>query len=361
MRAMGRLAARSLADTVSHVEQVHHAVAARALAVAGPAGHPVRALHDGITTGVYAAVRGAGLVTVLAAGELVGAAARWAPKTAPTPRSNLALAVLNATVGDELADQASPLAIPMAVRRDRVDVAPRRPALEVAFPEASSKVALFVHGLGETEESWRLHADRHGPGTESTYGSRLAGLRLHPRPCALQHRPPHLRERAPPHGPPRQGRGRLARSGHRDHRGRSLDGWPGRPQRVPLCTGPPPLLGLQGAPRLLPGLSPSGRRARAVGQCLEQRARPAGRKPAAGFDSGQAQCRDQGSPSRSPARRALAPRHESDEPGPGRAAHPLGEALLGQRDRHDEPPQPTGSIGGRSSRPPHQCLRRDPS
>ena len=174
MRAMGRLAARSLADTVSHVEQVHHAVAARALAVAGPAGHPVRALHDGITTGVYAAVRGAGLVTVLAAGELVGAAARWAPKTAPTPRSNLALAVLNATVGDELADQASPLAIPMAVRRDRVDVAPRRPALEVAFPEASSKVALFVHGLGETEESWRLHADRHGPGTESTYGSRLA-------------------------------------------------------------------------------------------------------------------------------------------------------------------------------------------
>ena len=70
--------------------------------------------------------------------------------------------MLNATLGDELADQGSPLAIPMAVRRDRADVAPRREALEGSFPEATSKVAVFVHGLGETEESWRLHADRHG-------------------------------------------------------------------------------------------------------------------------------------------------------------------------------------------------------
>jgi len=53
-------------------------------------------------------------------------------------------------------------------------VAPRREVLEGAFPQATSKVAVFVHGLGENEESWRLHADRHGVGTESTYGSRLA-------------------------------------------------------------------------------------------------------------------------------------------------------------------------------------------
>ena len=110
----------------------------------------------------------------MATSELRGAAAGRHSPAGSTPRSNLALAVLNATLGDELADQGSPLAIPMAVRRDRADVAPRRDALEVAFPEATSKVAVFVHGLGETEESWRLHADRHGCGTESTYGSRLA-------------------------------------------------------------------------------------------------------------------------------------------------------------------------------------------
>ena len=35
-------------------------------------------------------------------------------------------------------------------------------------------MAVFVHGLSETEESWRRYADRHGAGEESTYGSRLA-------------------------------------------------------------------------------------------------------------------------------------------------------------------------------------------
>ena len=84
------------------------------------------------------------------------------------------MAVLNALLGNELAEQRSPLAIAMAVRCARADVVLRRESLQVAFPEATSKVAVFLHGLGETEESWRLHADRHGLGTESTYGSRLA-------------------------------------------------------------------------------------------------------------------------------------------------------------------------------------------
>jgi len=174
IRAAGRLATRTLGDTVSHVEQVHSAVAARAFALTSPASFPARLVHDGIATGVYAVVRGAGLAAGMAASELVGAVTNSARTAGSTPKSNLVLAVLNATLGDELADQKSPLAIPMAVRHDRTDIAPRRDALDVAFPEATSKLAVFVHGLGETEESWRLHADRHGRGTESTYGSRLA-------------------------------------------------------------------------------------------------------------------------------------------------------------------------------------------
>lgn len=174
MRAAGRLATQTLADTVSHVEQVHRAVAARVFACTAPASRPARVVHDGIATGVYAVLRGVGLVSGLTATELLRTTTASARPAGSTSKSNLALAVLNATLGDELADQGSPLAIPMAVRRDRADVAPRREALEGAFPEATSKVAVFVHGLGENEESWRLHADRYGDGTESTYGSRLA-------------------------------------------------------------------------------------------------------------------------------------------------------------------------------------------
>ena len=174
IRASGQLATRTLADTVSHIEQVHRAVAGRTFALTAPASLPARVIHDVIATGIYTLIRGTGLAAGLAASELVGAAAGSVSQAGSTPRSNLALAVLNATLGDELADQGSPLAIPMAVRHVRADVVPRRESLEVAFPEATSKLAVFLHGLGENEESWRLHADRHGLGAESTYGSRLA-------------------------------------------------------------------------------------------------------------------------------------------------------------------------------------------
>ncbi len=173
IRATGLLAARTLAETISLLEQVHHAFAARAFALAAPVSLPARVVHDGIASGVYTVIRGAGLAVGIAASELVSAAAGSAVQVESTPRTNLTLAVLNATLGDELSDQHSPLAIRMAVRRARADVMPRREVLAVAFPEATSKVAVFIHGLGENEESWRLHADRHGCGSESTYGSRL--------------------------------------------------------------------------------------------------------------------------------------------------------------------------------------------
>ena len=174
IRASGRLATRTLLDTVSHVEQAHRAVAARMFAFTAPASLPPRIIHDIIATGVYTLIRGTSLAAGTAASELAGAAAGSLPPTGSTSRSNLALAVLNAILGDELAEQRSPLAITMAVRGARADVVLRRESLEVAFPEATSKIAVFLHGLGENEESWRLHADRHSLDTESTYGSRLA-------------------------------------------------------------------------------------------------------------------------------------------------------------------------------------------
>jgi len=174
IRASGQLATRTVADTVSHVEQVHSAVAGRMFAFTSPASLPARIIHDLIATGVYTLIRETGLAAGIITSELVGAAAGSVFPAGSTPRSNLALAVLNAILGHELAAQGSPLAIPMAVRCARADVVPRRESLEVAFPGATSKVAVFLHGLGETEESWRLHADRHGVDTESTYGSRLA-------------------------------------------------------------------------------------------------------------------------------------------------------------------------------------------
>ena len=184
---------------------------------------------------------------------------------------------------------------------------PRREMLEVAFPEATSKVAVFIHGLGETEESWRLHADRHGVGTESTYGSRLA-LDLGYTPVYLRYNTGlHISE---------NGQHLTAllddvvaawpTTGRRVDPGGSLDGWAGRPQRLPLCTAEEPLMGIDAAPRLLPGHSTSGGGTRAVGPKSQRRARQARREPAARYGPRPAQRRNQGSARRISARRGLA-------------------------------------------------------
>ena len=97
IRASGQLATRTLADTVSHVEQVHRAVAGRTFALTAPVSLPARVIHDVIATGVYTLIRGTGLAAGLVASQVVGAATGSLPPAGSTPRSNLALAVLNAT------------------------------------------------------------------------------------------------------------------------------------------------------------------------------------------------------------------------------------------------------------------------
>ncbi len=88
-------------------------------------------------------------------------------------RTNLAVAALNAEVGDRLCDANSSLAIRMALRSDGRDVRIRRDRLEAAYPEATPKLAVFLHGLTETENSWRDHADDHDGDGSVIYDSRL--------------------------------------------------------------------------------------------------------------------------------------------------------------------------------------------
>jgi hypothetical protein len=111
--------------------------------------------------------------SVRAAGRLAGGAvARLVPdrELSATPRGSLAQAALNGVIGDRLAQADSPLAVPMAVRRDGRDVPLTRAGLHAAFPRATRRIVVFVHGLCETDEAWRLREARRG----GTYATRLA-------------------------------------------------------------------------------------------------------------------------------------------------------------------------------------------
>jgi pimeloyl-ACP methyl ester carboxylesterase len=173
-QVLGRLAGRTYAGTVSYVREAHLSVVAGAFGAARaiPGSASVRAVHDAIVGRMYDGVRAA----ILAAEGLAGG---LTPRLAALPaaskqRTNLAVATLNAAVGDRLCDANSALAIRMALRSDGCDVRIRRDTLEAAYSDATPKLAVFLHGLGQTENSWKLHADEYYQDATVTYGSRLA-------------------------------------------------------------------------------------------------------------------------------------------------------------------------------------------
>ncbi len=156
---------------VGTVRDVHRAVADRVFSVTnrttGGSSRLPQLLHDGISTGVYAGL-GAGLKAA-AAGLRAVERRGVGPRLEAHPAGRQVLSAVNALVGDRLRDERPEMAIEMAVRHRGSDV-PLEPAvLETAFPRATGHLAVFLHGLGENDDSWNLRRAEHG----GTYGSRL--------------------------------------------------------------------------------------------------------------------------------------------------------------------------------------------
>jgi pimeloyl-ACP methyl ester carboxylesterase len=169
--ALSRLAFDELRGATSGVQEIHRAIAARAFGAVGAGAVPARAVHDAVATGVYGVVRG---VTGLL-GEAADAGlrrrrpseGRW---LSSSPRGAIAVGALGGLIGDALERQGSDLQEPMTVRANGRVLPPDPAALRRAFPQARSRIVVFLHGLMETEFAWRLRAGPEG----ATYGHRLA-------------------------------------------------------------------------------------------------------------------------------------------------------------------------------------------
>ncbi|TWH04968.1 PGAP1-like protein [Nocardioides sp. J9] len=135
----------------------------------GPVGRPAEVVHRGIAATVYGALglslRGAsaGLARLAEAG--VG------PGLEDGPRGRFVSSAVNGLIGEELRRDRPRLAIEMGVRRDGRDVVLTPDGVAAAFPAATGRLVVFLHGLCETEDYWRRHRDRVG----ATYGETLAG------------------------------------------------------------------------------------------------------------------------------------------------------------------------------------------
>ena len=168
LRAAGRLGGLAFGGLVSRIEQVHQAIGRRAFGPTGPVGVPARLVHDTVARGTYLAVRVAGAAAGTAAGHAASMFASAGQSAGREPAGNLALAALNAVAGDRLGPGLEPLAIRMAVRVGGRDVGLTADEVAAAFPRATPRLAVFVHGLAETDDSWRRRA-----GASAPYGERL--------------------------------------------------------------------------------------------------------------------------------------------------------------------------------------------
>ncbi len=127
-------------------------------------------VHRGVASGVYGGL-GAGL-RALSAGLGALADLEVGPALEDTTPGRVANAAVNGIIGDRLARERPRLAVPLAVRRDGRDVAVRADDLRSAYPEATGRVAVLLHGLSESETSFDRHRDLVG----ATYADTLTDL-----------------------------------------------------------------------------------------------------------------------------------------------------------------------------------------
>jgi pimeloyl-ACP methyl ester carboxylesterase len=168
-RALGDLAGDAAASVASQVREVHESIARRVFGALGMTAGPVRAIHDRASDGAY---KGAHKLTAAIARS--GAQAYGLTRGDDDPSieertaGRLVVGAINGAWGDSLHSRDSRLETKMTIRCRGLDVTLDRESLRRAFPAPGSRLAIFIHGLCETDDAWKLGAARHVP-----YGDRF--------------------------------------------------------------------------------------------------------------------------------------------------------------------------------------------
>lgn len=168
-RAVGELAGEAAAGLAAQIRDVHRGVAGRVFGLLGPAAAPTRVMHDGISSAAYAGARALTGTLVRASAFAYG---MTRPSDAPSLEDSvpgrLAVGAVNGAWGDRLERRQNALARAMTIRRGGRNLVLDPAALRAAVPDARPRLAVFIHGLCETDDAWRLRAERLRP-----YGERL--------------------------------------------------------------------------------------------------------------------------------------------------------------------------------------------
>ncbi len=180
--ALGQLAGGAASGVAGQAQELHAGIAQRVFHSVGPAAAPVRVVHDRIAGGAYAAARLLSGTLIRAAADALGSVlGNHAAPIAETPSGRAVVGAINGLYGDRLRRDGSALQTSMAVCVRGAEVPRDRDSVAAAFAPATPRLAVFVHGLAETEGAWRRHADRHPP-----YGDALRA-ELHYTPVYIRY------------------------------------------------------------------------------------------------------------------------------------------------------------------------------
>jgi pimeloyl-ACP methyl ester carboxylesterase len=171
VRALSALAFEELRGFPAGIRDMHLGIAQRAFRGVGLAARPIQIVHDALARRAYDGVGSSATALGRVADATIerqGIGQELSLST--TRRGSAVIAALNGLIGDRLERSGSDLHQPISLRRDGEAVALDADSLTAAFPHATARLVVFLHGLMGTEFYW----DWGARGQRDTYGERLA-------------------------------------------------------------------------------------------------------------------------------------------------------------------------------------------
>jgi pimeloyl-ACP methyl ester carboxylesterase len=171
LRALSALGFEELRGFPGAIRDMHLGIAQRAFRGVGPAGRPVQIIHDALSRRAYGTIgSGAARLGRAADAAMERRGIGEEAQLSTTRRGSAMIAALNGLIGDQLEHSRSDLHQPASVRVDGEAVALDSTSLRTAFPDATGRLVVFLHGLMGNEFYWDLGGAHPG----DTYGAQLA-------------------------------------------------------------------------------------------------------------------------------------------------------------------------------------------
>ncbi len=177
MRDAGTLAGSELGQLTDVVREVHLAATSRLFGLAGKPGRSIKLMHDGISAIAYGSTK-LGVKYLPPVAGLVASAFQdpSAESAHDSRRGRAVLGAVSGIIGDGL-DERQPALAPqlrMRLHGGRLRRVPANLADDAARSGiATGRLAIFAHGLCETDLCWSFAAEKRWGDRSATYGSML--------------------------------------------------------------------------------------------------------------------------------------------------------------------------------------------